>query len=85
MKMVFDTPEGILRWFGEEIVYRYPKIILPKDLIKIYNEIQVSDLQRVAENIIDMTKINISVLQPFGKIDEKKYKERVEELIDKFS
>ncbi|MBU0975613.1 MAG: pitrilysin family protein [Patescibacteria group bacterium] len=84
MKMVFDTPEGILRWFSEEMVYRYPKIILPKDLIKIYDKITVENIQAVAEEIMNIDKINISILQPFDKTDKKKYKESIENLVNQY-
>jgi len=84
MKMAFDTPNSILKWFSEEIFYRYPKVLMPSELLKIYNKITTSDIIRVANEIFDLEKINITILQPFDKSDKKSYKEKVDALLVKY-
>lgn len=85
MKMVFDTPDGILDWFSEEMSYRYPKIFLPHDLIQIYDKLTTEDIKRVANKIFDLSKINICTLQPFDNLDKKRYKEEIDRLISKYN
>lgn len=63
IKMTLDTTDSIVNWFSSEIFYRYPKIYLPDDFLKIYQSISVDDIQAVAQDILDLQKINISLLQ----------------------
>src|SRR5690606_24473153 len=83
MKMVFDTPEGIMKWMSEELVYRYPQILLPADLISIYDSISTADILGVARRTFDKSKINISVLQNFKNCNKIKFEHELKELIQK--
>lgn len=82
MKMIFDDQEGIIKWFSEEIAYRFPKILVPNDLINLYDQIFTEDIMKIAKKLLDMNKINISVLQSFDKKEQKVYKETVNKLLD---
>ena len=84
MKMALDTTEGIIRWFSDEIFYRYPTILMPSDIMNVYDKITTEDMLRVARRIFDMSKINLCILQPFETVVEKKYKEEVEKLVEKY-
>lgn len=85
MKMVFDTPNGIVRWFGEEMMYRYPEILLPADVLSMYDRIRIEDIKRVANRIFNIEMINIVVLQDFMKVKEKEYKEKVNRIVEKYT
>jgi predicted Zn-dependent peptidase len=84
MKMALDTTEGIIRWFSDEIFYRYPTILMPSDIMNVYDKITTEDMLRVARRIFDMSKINLCILQPFEMAEEKRFKEQIEKLIEKY-
>ncbi len=82
LKMALDTDEGILKWFSEEMFYRYPVILKPNDMIPIYDNISTNDLLRVARKILDISKININVLQEFSsKKEEKGFNDKLKKLL----
>jgi len=85
MKMIFDNPENIVNWFQPELIYRYPKILLPKDFIKFYNRIEVHDIKRIANKILNFDKINICLLKQLNKKNKDTISKNIIKLIHKYS
>jgi predicted Zn-dependent peptidase len=85
MKMAFDTTRGIVDWFAEEFFYRYPKIILPKDLLKFYDQIDTDYLQKIAQEVMDFEKMNICIMQPFRWAEKLKYTAKIKKFVKEFN
>jgi len=85
LKMALDTPRSIVKWFSEELFYRYPNILLPEDIVQLFDAITPRHLARISQEIFNFEKINISVLQPFGKNEKNRYKEDILKYITDFT
>lgn len=57
-EMDFDNLHDALGWLLEDSAYEN-KIVLPKEIIKIRNQITAAKIQEIAKRIFDLKKINI--------------------------
>ncbi len=83
MKMVLDSPTGIIKWFSDELFYRRTKILLPKDVIELYKDVTPQKVQEIAKKILDYDKMNIIVTTPKTKITNKQYMQKIKNFINK--
>lgn len=68
--MRFDNPESIAYFFGSQVLDE-EKIWFPEDFIRESKKIKKGELDRLAKDLIDYSKVNISL---FGNIPPKKLK-----------
>ena len=68
--MRFDNPESIAYFFGHQVLDE-EKIWFPEDYIRESKKIKKGELDRLAKDLIDYSKVNISL---FGNIPPKKLK-----------
>jgi predicted Zn-dependent peptidase len=69
--MRFDNPESIVYFFGQQ-VFNEEKIWFPEDYIRETNKITKAQLNRLAKEIVDYSKINISLLGDVSETTAKK-------------
>ena len=82
--MIFDSSGSILQWFADEMFYRYPNILLPKDIIAMYDDITTDTLLEVANKVLDPEKINISLLQPKNSQKNSEVVEEIKNVISRY-
>lgn len=68
--MRFDNPESIAYYFGHQ-VFNEEEVWFPEDYMKEANKIKKRELDELAKEIIDYSKVNISLM---GDIHPKKLK-----------
>ena len=68
--MKFDRPESIASYFGGQ-VFDEEEVWFPEDYIRQVNKFNKEQLDELAKEIVDYSKVNISLM---GEVPQKKLK-----------